>query len=155
MRRTLPWWGWSSGPGCAKARDRRADPPKAVKGVVADGGMGPFMDALPREMRREIGDILRDRAEGLVPNRTALVAEFDAMLDIMKTEPFDRARLEAVLDTQRERVTERVMAGRTVVLDQIEAMSPSERAAFVERLEASLARAVEDARRSPPERRDD
>jgi len=58
----------------------------------------------------------------------------------LKTEPFDRAAAESILQRQSDIADQRRKAGERALLNRLEAMTPAERAAFVERLENGLAR---------------
>lgn len=103
-------------------------------------GFAPFFDALPREARGEIGKALRARGDSARPDRAALEAEFARIIAVLKAEPFDRAALEEVMAAQQARVSARVEAGRSALLDVLAGMSPAERAAFAERMEQRMVR---------------
>jgi uncharacterized membrane protein len=117
--------------------------PPAERSTLRDAGVGPFFDALPREMRTRMGERLRERAGGLGPDRTALAEDFRAMLAALRAEPYDPARLAAVLADQQQRLQARVEAGRAVLLEEIAAMTPRERADFADRLERGFRHAME------------
>jgi uncharacterized membrane protein len=114
--------------------------PPADRVTMHGTGFAPFFEALPREARGEIGRALRARGEPARPDRAALEAEFASILAALRAEPFERSALEAVMQAQQARVSTRVEAGRGALLDILESMSPSERAAFAERMEQRLAR---------------
>ena len=119
----------------------RFPPPERT--ALRDTGVGPFFDAMSREQRGRMGQALRDRAGGVGPDRAALAEDLRAMVSAIKAEPYDPAALEAVMAAQQARVMQRVDAGRGVLLAEIAAMSPAERAAFADRLETGFGRAME------------
>lgn len=113
-------------------------PAPADREMMRETGFAPFIDALPREARREIGARLRAEAGGMRPDRTALEAEFTAILTSLRAEPFDPAALAGVLAAQQDRVSHRIEAGRRVLVESLAQMSPAERAAFADQLEKRL-----------------
>jgi len=117
---------------------RRFPPPdpEMTRGL----GVAPLLDALPREARRDIGARLRAELGGVRPHRDRLEAEFAAMLEALRADPFEPAALAAMLEAQQARVAGRVAAGRAVFLEALGEMSPAERAAFADRLEARMTR---------------
>ncbi len=121
-------------------RDAQRFPPPDRENMRAMG-VAPFFDALPREARRQIGERLRAQTNGGPVDRTALEAEFSAILAALRAEPFDPAALAAILEAQQARVSSRIEAGRRVFIEALAQMDPSQRAAFADRLEARMARA--------------
>jgi len=109
-------------------------PPRA-----SDAG-GAYTTALSPKDRREIGRDLTAQFRDTRQSRTEVLGEYRAMLQILKTEPFDRAAAESILQRQSDIADQRRKAGERALLNRLEAMTPAERAAFVERLENGLAR---------------
>lgn len=126
----------------AHVRDDRDDRrlPPTDRSAMRDIGIGPLIDAMPREARSRAGDQLRARGNGWRMDRGALEAEFNQMVDVLKAEPYDPAALEALLAAQHARVTARVEAGRAILLEQIAAMDAEERALFADRLTRGFGR---------------
>lgn len=124
---------------------RRFPPPERT--AARDMGFGPFIDALPRDLRGQMGQVLRSRGGMMRPDRTALAQETREMLAALRADPYDSAALEDLLVAQHARVSERVELGRAALLDQISAMSPDERAVFADRLEQQMGRALDRAPR--------
>ncbi len=101
-------------------------------------GLGPFIGAFTPAQRREIGHALRSGASGVAEARQELWAEAQAMLTVLRQEPFEPAALGAVLEAQNQRLRTRVTAVRAIMVEHIAAMSPAERARFADRLERGL-----------------
>ncbi|TYB81025.1 periplasmic heavy metal sensor [Maritimibacter fusiformis] len=117
---------------------RRFPPPDRMQ--TRDSGFGPYLDALPRDARMRIGTALRDRDAPIEADRAVLGREFDQMLTALRAQPYDPGVLAAVLEGQRARVAARVDAAREIMLAEIAAMTPDERATFADRLEARIDR---------------
>ena len=120
-------------------RDARRFPP-TERMQARDNGFGPYLDALPRDVRVRIGMALRDRDQPMPPDRETLAQEFDRMLEVLRADPYDASALEALLEGQQTRVAARIEAGRQIMLAEIAAMSPEARAGFADRLEARIDR---------------
>lgn len=130
-------------------RDHGSKPPP-TRDAARTGGFTPFFDAMPRDARRQMETALRDRG-GLEPDRAALAEEFRDLIAALRGEPFDPAALDAVLLAQHQRLSDRVLAGREVLVEQVTAMSAGERAEFADALEARFQRAL-DRDRGPRDR---
>ncbi len=104
-------------------------------GPGLDAAGGPMTRALSREDRRAISQRMRQAYRDGRPGRAAHRAAFEALLDDLRAEPFQRAAVEAHMARMRGLLTDRLELGQTLLLDRLEAMSPSERAAFADRLE--------------------
>lgn len=123
-------------------RDARAFPPPD-RSVMRTTGFGPFFDAMPRDARNRLGEALRDRDGHFEPDRAALVGELRAMIATLRADPFDPDALAALLTAQHDRVNARIVAGRSILLEQVAAMSPDERRDFADQLEGRFSRAIE------------
>ena len=53
----------------------------------------------------------------------------------IRTEPWDSAAAAGLLESQGQRMAERLALGRQLLLERIGAMSPSDRAAFADRID--------------------
>jgi len=115
-------------------RDRDRNP------ALRDLGFGPFVYALPRADRRELGDAMRRQAGAFRENRAEMRTSFEAFLSALRAEPFDPEALRRIVNDQQSRITERQNLGRQLLLERIEAMSVAERAAYAEELDRSLHR---------------
>lgn len=136
--------GWSG------ADDRRIPP--ADRAVLRQGGFTPFFEAMPRDARARMAKALRERGVG--PDRAALAQDFRDFVAAVRAEPFEPAALDSVLDEQAARAEAQVRLGRSILVEQIAEMTPAERAAFADALEArfrdALAHAPRPPRPSPP-----
>ncbi|MCB1330649.1 MAG: periplasmic heavy metal sensor [Maritimibacter sp.] len=118
-------------------RDGRFPPPTSPdRSLLRDGGFMPFFDAMPHDARERMAEALRTQGGGVKPDRAALAADFRDFVAALRAEPFAPGAVSEVLETQHQRIEERVVAGRTLLLDQIVAMTPEERIAFADALEA-------------------
>jgi len=116
---------------------RRLPPPE--RSALRDVGIGPFLDAMPREDRAALGAAMRERVGGDIgPDREALANDFQEMLAALRAEPYDSDRLDAVLTAQHDRMESRILAGQAVLIEAIAKMSPTERQAYADRLEAGM-----------------
>lgn len=121
MLRTPPQSGVQ--PGSALVLLWRALPDDQQRALRAEQGRG------------EQGRSTEDRRAARAGWRDGMVAEVAALRALLTAEPFDRAALEARLAAARDAQAARAAATLGRMLDRIEAMSPEERAAMVERLE--------------------
>jgi hypothetical protein len=115
-------------------RDGRRD------SALADVGFNPFVGALPPGERMELGRALVARAGDLRQNREALRQEFDALLALLRAEPFDLAAVRASVEAQQARLKERQDMGRDLLFERLAEMTPAQRAAFADALESALRR---------------
>ena len=127
--------------GAALGRERHMERQDRDRSEVPREFMrSPFLGALDREDRRAVGrELMRDEGS-LRENRAELRARFERLLAAIRTEPFDRAAIEAILDEQRAAGARRLEIAEQAVLDRLSAMSPEARAAYAERLDRSLRR---------------
>ncbi|WP_377608772.1 periplasmic heavy metal sensor [Pseudohalocynthiibacter aestuariivivens] len=88
--------------------------------------------ALRRSFAREMTTVREARAD--LPSRA------ESILQALRTEPFDQAALQTVLDAQKQQLAERHKAGQQILFDQISAMSERERATYADRLEEEFSR---------------
>lgn len=102
--------------------------------------------ALRRTLRREIF-AKRDEVRAV---RESVLSGYREALVILRAEPFDAAALEAVLAAQAARSAEVRVRGQRLLSGYLEQMTPAERAAYADRLEA----VVEEMRLRRPKRRD-
>jgi len=103
-----------------------------------DRAGGPLTRALGPEDRRAIGRQMRQAYQDGRPGRAQQKAAFDAMIAALRQNPFDRAEVEARMQDMRRFVQARLALGQTLLLDRFEQMTPSDRAAYAERLAEQL-----------------
>ncbi len=120
--------------------------------MLREMGLGPFLGAFVSEQRRQLAHDLREHVPTTQNNRAALVRELTDILQAIRAEPYDSVALEAVFASQNGRISDRVTQGRNVVLDAIMSMNNEERAAFADRMEHSMRRAMTRAGHDQPSR---
>jgi uncharacterized membrane protein len=101
----------------------------------------PYTRAFEEDQRREVWRALRQslpRDGGEM--RARFVADYALALDLLRSDTFDAARMEALLTGQVARGTEVRMQGQKVLTAYLAGMSPQDRLAYADRLEAELDR---------------
>lgn len=96
------------------------------------GPMTPLVVALEDDRRDSVREELRQRGPS---DREALRGQFAAVIDAIRAEPFDSARLRQVLAEQRVAANETQQASETVLIDTIANMGVDERAAYAAKLQ--------------------
>ena len=112
-------------------------------GPLRGGGPGlsyalPYIVSLDRADRRAVLSAVRDNPD--LPDRRARRAHFDEMMRALRTDPLDRAAVEAVLARQADAVTRVQDVARAEWLERVAAMPAQERAAYAARVEEVLRR---------------
>lgn len=105
-----------------------------------DLGLGPMGDALNRDDRRALRKAFLARFPELKAGRAALQADFAALIGALRAEPFDPAAVDAAIQVIAARNSERLVSIRDILSDYLVTLSPEARAAFADRLQASLRR---------------
>lgn len=108
--------------------------------------MGAFTQALSDRDRREVGREIRrhHRREGI--DRAAARVEFEAMLTLIRSTPFDADDLRALLTKQARQGADRRAAAQDIWLSRVASMTDAERQDYADQIEAVLA---EMAKRGP------
>lgn len=104
-------------------------------------GVTPYTRAMNETQKREIRTSLRgafDNRADRQAQRPDLEGDYRAALDVLRTDPFDAAAMTEILDRQSNRAETRRKIGQTVLSDFISAMTPEERLAYAERLQAEI-----------------
>ena len=109
------------------------------RGGARELGFGPFSAALSPADRKAMFDSFRSQNTNFLAQRQAMRADFDTLLAALKANPYDSAAVEAVMTRQKARTDERLALGQKLLMERIVAMSPADRAAFADRLQASVA----------------
>ena len=104
------------------------------------GPMAPFAAAMSPEDRQALLAGLREAGEGARRGPQEFRARLATLLDTIRAEPFDAARLRDLLAGQRAAAVARQEAGERLLVDRITGMTAEERAAYADRLEAVFAR---------------
>nr|WP_321508483.1 periplasmic heavy metal sensor [uncultured Celeribacter sp.] len=105
-----------------------------------DFGFGPFVGALSEEDRRALGRSFFREAGDPRAARAAVGATFEAMVAQLKSEDFDAATFESLLQQQQSQFAEAQKIGARLVAQQIGQMSAEDRQAYAERLDEMLKR---------------
>lgn len=117
------------------AHDRRPPHP-----VVGDVSLGPFTDALSKEDRAALRRAAQAEGRNFREMRERGSAELREVIAVLEQEPFDRARVEAMLGAMRARANARFDIGERLMIERLAEMGPEARRAFAERLRERLER---------------
>lgn len=110
------------------------------RGMPRDMSFGPFSEALDDRDRREIRRALLDRMGEFRASRAEARAEFQALLDTLRADPFDPQAMRTALAAIETRNAERLELGRSLIETRLIEMSDADRRAFADRLEKGLRR---------------
>lgn len=121
----------------------RGDP----RAVTGPADLGPYGRALSDADRAALRKAIRAEGPRLRENREAVRAGFRELTGALRAEPYDHARVTAIIEGQQARVEAQVDLLRALMLDRVAQMTPAERAGFADRLEEVL-------RHGPPRDRD-
>jgi uncharacterized membrane protein len=102
--------------------------------------LGPVGRALEPQDRRAILGSLRGDPDLRPLGRGERAAGFAAVAQALRADPFDEGRLREALLAQSDRVAAAQRAVQEALLARLAGMTPGERAAFADRLEAEAGR---------------
>ncbi|MBU2937436.1 MULTISPECIES: periplasmic heavy metal sensor [Pacificibacter] len=105
-----------------------------------DFGFGPYVSALDRDARRDIGRNFISKAGGPAKARAGAQEKFEAILDALKAEPFDADLFQGAMLAQLNDLAEKQNIGASVIVDHVAMMTPEARAAYAVRLDQALKR---------------
>jgi uncharacterized membrane protein len=105
-----------------------------------DFGFGPYVAALDRDERREIGRAFIGKAGGPGKARAGAQEKFEAILDTLKAEPFDADLFQAAVLAQLNDLAEMQRIGVHVIVDHVATMTPEARAGYAVRLDQAIKR---------------
>jgi uncharacterized membrane protein len=112
-------------------------PPHRLESV-RDLGFGPFSEALTSADRTALRQDFLDRANDMRAMRDGMRREAEALLIVLRAEPFDPEALRTQMAHMVSRMGERVALGQDLLADHLAQMSPDDRQAFADRFEKSL-----------------
>jgi uncharacterized membrane protein len=115
---------------------RFADPDRRV--VVRDVGFGPWSAALDRDDRAALHKRFLTERGRLSEGWRADRADRAALVAVLRADPLDLAALDALTARIAARGQDRVELGQALIRAHIVDMTPAQRAAFADRLAASL-----------------
>lgn len=96
--------------------------------------------ALPQALSREDRRILRETMlAGRKDRRAAAIADLGALSAALRADPYDAAAVQAVFDRQIARMSDGLRSAQTAMAGRFNAMTPAERAAIADRLDAAAA----------------
>jgi len=107
---------------------------------LRDIGNVPYVMALSRADRAALAEALGGRRDVLRDNRERLRDRFEAVLSVLRAEPFQPDALRTLLNEQRATLLERQQLGEDLLIARLILMTPAERADYAERLDKSLRR---------------
>ena len=114
------------------------DGPGMRGAMVRDLGFGPYTEALRPEDRKELRRELFEKAPEIRETRRLMREDMQALLGLLRAEPFDGAAFHDRMEAQQERMEHQLQLGQDLLQDFIAAMPADERRAFADRLEAGL-----------------
>lgn len=115
--------------------------------MVRDLDFGPFTEALSATDRDALREEFVARMPALRDTRRAIREDFNALLAVLRADPYDAEAARQVLQAHRDRMEERIDLGQDLMLQRLAAMTPEARANFADRLERRLRRGPLDAGR--------
>ncbi|GAA3853592.1 periplasmic heavy metal sensor [Celeribacter arenosi] len=107
---------------------------------VRDVGFGPYVGAMEGEDRRALGREFFREAGGAREARARAQGQFEELMVALRQEPFDAARVEALLLSQQERLAEGQRIGTRLLVAQLAQMESDERLEYADRLDKILTR---------------
>lgn len=102
--------------------------------------VGAYTRALPNEDRRAIGRAIRDYHRNSGITRESARNEFQQMLLLIRTTPFDAEAMKARLSVQAQSAFDRREAAQALWLERVTAMTDAERQDYADQIEAQLNR---------------
>jgi uncharacterized membrane protein len=108
----------------------------------------PYIQALPREERRAIFEASRAAKKGV--DRASRRAMYQKVIDILRSEIFDRPAVEVVLSEQMEVTSRAQNSVQEQWLNRIEEMDFQERSAYADAVEEVLKRGPSHKRKPEP-----
>ncbi|MFT4782859.1 MAG: putative membrane protein [Paracoccaceae bacterium] len=107
---------------------------------VRDLGFGPYGQALTKDQIAALRPEIRSRRSELRQTQRKLRQGFSETVKLLRLEPFDPARLSALIAQQGLAAGALQQIGRELLIERIAAMSPQDRLAFADRLETGVER---------------
>jgi uncharacterized membrane protein len=107
---------------------------------VSDVGVGLFTDVLTREDRAALRDAFLAAAPDFRDQRRAAREDFAELAGALRQEPWDPARVDAIIARHGTRIAGRIDLGRTLLSERFGQMTASERADLADRIDERLQR---------------
>jgi len=115
----------------------RPGPPRPPDDI-GRGMIGPYGRAFSDEDKAALRSAIREELPQLRENRAAVRKLFDELQQALRAEPYDHARVTAIVEAQHQRLNDQVTRMRGVMLDRLAGMTHDERVGFADRLAAEL-----------------
>ncbi len=109
---------------------------------AADFGFAPYVRALSPRDRRDLGREMQELTGDRRANREEFIAFARSFLVALRARPYDPAALHEKVASQQSRLFRHQEVGQRILLERLAEMSDRERAAYADRLERSLRRAL-------------
>lgn len=109
-------------------------------GDARELGFGPFTEALSPQERDQLRKAFLAKRPEFRQARLDRRQDLQNLLMALRAEPFDPARLAALLGVQSQRVAQQMAAGQSLLSDLLLKMTAVERRSFADRLEQGLKR---------------
>lgn len=106
--------------------------------MVRDLGFGPYTEALTREDRKALRQALFEKAPELHDMRRMMRDDTEALLAILRADPFDAAAFRGRMEAQHQRMEAQMRLGQDLLQSYIADMPAESRRAFADRLERGL-----------------
>lgn len=114
------------------------DGPPMRAAMARDLGFGPYTEALRPEDRKALRQALLEKAPELREMRRQMREDTEALLLLLRSEPFDVKAFDARMAAQGARMETQLRLGQNLLKEFIAALPPAERRAFADRLERGL-----------------
>lgn len=108
--------------------------------AMRDAGFGPYAAALDDRDRAALRRALAARGPDLRAARDAMRRDMAEVAALIRAEPFDAEAVRAAMARGSARMGEVIGLGQSLIVGHVASLSPQERAAFADRVEAALHR---------------
>lgn len=109
--------------------------PEARRGAVeTPEGVAMLARAMPHNHQRQLRDTFRNQRDRLESDRRELKNLRENFIEALRAEPFDIAAVKNAFVAQRQILDQVTAAGHSLVISQIEKMTPQERKLYIRRL---------------------
>ena len=113
---------------------------RSPHGGVHDVGVGLFTEVLTRRDRAALRDAFLAAAPDFRDQRRAAQDDFAELADALRQDPFDPARVDALVARHGARLADRLDLGRRLLSERFDAMTSTERAELADRIDERLKR---------------
>lgn len=100
----------------------------------------PFLRALDSKERRDLIRSIRNQPAPMRATDGGPRQATEAILVLIRSDPFDATALSEALESQRRMGQERQLRGERALIQTLSEMSPEERGAYADRLEEAIAK---------------